>query len=215
MIERISNPNQKYIIWDGESESLNLFSTRFWQLGLLVCEGNKVLEEHLLWIKWPDLKVGIEAARITQFSDKLYKEKATENEKVLDFFESYLYNPEYLVMFFNGLNFDCMVHNSWRRMLGRKSDYSYLDRCIDVHSISKGYKFDIPYRKSDNFLAYQFSMLSQIRKGTKTNLQAMGKEFKIDFNPTIQHEGVQDCLLTNKIWNYGLKPKLENWLLLT
>ena len=38
--------NQKYLVFDTETEGLNLFSSKTWQLSWIVCQGNKTLETH-------------------------------------------------------------------------------------------------------------------------------------------------------------------------
>ena len=216
MIERIQDSKCRYLVYDMETQNLNTAMDNLpWQLGFLICEGNKILEEHCAYIKWPKMVLSEGAAKVTRFDIKHYEANAVENEKILDHFESYLYNPDYLILGQNVLCFDTLVHNIWRKALGRKTDYSFIDRVVDSHCIAKGIKLEMPYRKSENWLGWQYSMSSVIKKGLKTSLTTLGKENKIDWDYENLHSAASDINLNWVVWNKYCKPKLENWLLLT
>ena len=70
--------DQKYITWDVETEGLNLVHSKPWQIAWIVCQGDKVLEKFDFYIKWDDLKVSEDAARITGFSREDYNRKAID-----------------------------------------------------------------------------------------------------------------------------------------
>lgn len=214
MIQEILNPNLKYIVFDTETENLSLMYNKPWQLGLLICEGYKTISENLYYIKWDNLNVSEGAAKATRFDERNYKLKAIENESILNIFEEYLYNPEYLILGHNILQFDIYIHNIWRRSLGRKTDYSYVNRFIDTNAIAKAIKLERPYKKDDNFLAWQYQMLNVRKKGLKSSLTHLGKENDIEWDYDNLHEGLKDCQLNNLIWNRILKNKMEGWLML-
>ena len=215
MIERIQSPDFKYILADFETTCLNLNSVKPWQLAFLVCEGGKVIEEKQFYIKWDSLRLSDGAKQVTRFDEKKYKEEAKENEVVLDIFERYIYDKNYFIIGHNYLFYDSYVHDSWRRYLGKKTDYSYVDRIIDTNSVTKGIKLDIPYRRGDSWLGWQYQVGSVLKKGLKSSLTTVAKENKIDWNFDTLHEALSDIRLNNIIWNKYCKPKLENWLLLT
>ena len=213
MITDFFKQDKPIIIWDTETEGLCKFFSRPFQIGFLIVENNKIIKEYESCIKW-DLKISKDAARVTKFDEKHYKEHATQNKEILDIFESYLYNPNYYIMGMNILSYDSLIHNTWRRNLGFKSDYSWLNRLIDIHPLAKGAKLEIPYNRNDDFLAYQFRMSSIKKKGLKTNLGFLAKENKIELDENKQHSGLYDCHLVLSIWNKWLKNKLEGWLMI-
>lgn len=206
-----NNNDKKYLVFDTETCSLGLsdLNNKPWQLGMLVCQGTQILKKELFYIRWPDLKLSEDAARITRFNQKEYDEKAEDSIKVLDYFESYLYNKDYLIMAHNGLGFDVYIHSIWRLNLGLKRDWSYLPRFIDTNALAKGIKLHRSYRPGDNLLAYQYSMLSIVRKDIKTNLKHLSVEFDIPSQDTELHSGLYDCLILWRIWNKWLKWQVE------
>ena len=51
------NKNQKYIVFDTETEGLNLINSRPWQIAWLVVKGDKIQEKHDKFIHWPNINV--------------------------------------------------------------------------------------------------------------------------------------------------------------
>lgn len=204
------NDNQKYLIWDLETCNLNLLNNNLpWQIGFLLAEGNKIINSKSYMLKWPNLKVSEGAARATRFNMTEYKAKAVNPAPVLEEFESYLYNKDYSIIYHNGLGFDTYVHNIWRNALGKNEpDFSYLDRVYDTNALAKGIKLGIKRQKNQNFLAYQYSMLSIVQKGLKTNLTSLGKELGIEFNYETLHNATEDVKLNFIIWNKWIKNNI-------
>ena len=61
---------QNYLLFDYETCNLNLISgNKPWQLAFMVVENNKVVEKKDYWLKWDDLNVSPEAAKITGFTE--------------------------------------------------------------------------------------------------------------------------------------------------
>lgn len=196
------NNIQKYLIWDVETANLNLVHKNFsWNIAWLVCQGDKILEKHDYFPFWPDLKVSADAAKITRFNYDDYKKKSTPAKEVFDLFDSYLYNPEYLVIAHNGCHFDVYVHNICRKELGKKTDYSYFDRFIDTNAVAKGWKLNIKLTKNDNRAEWMWRLNSIVQKGIKTNQTSLGKEFGIPFDYTQTHLALVDVHLNWEIWN--------------
>ena len=79
--------NQKYIVYDFETEGLNLRYSKPWQLGFIIAEGKKVKESYDLYIDFEDLNISDDARRLTGFSDTVYNKKKQDKQKVLDIFE--------------------------------------------------------------------------------------------------------------------------------
>jgi len=53
---------QKYVIFDTETESLNLVNSRPWQLSWTIAEGDKIIKNEDRFIYWDDLKMSDGAA---------------------------------------------------------------------------------------------------------------------------------------------------------
>ena len=55
---------QKYLVFDTETEGLNLITSRPWQVAWLIVEGGEILEKHDMFLDWPDLNVSEGAAEL-------------------------------------------------------------------------------------------------------------------------------------------------------
>jgi DNA polymerase III alpha subunit (gram-positive type) len=200
----------KYIVFDFETESLNLRYSRPWQVAYIVNDG-KTIQEKDYKIYWPDFNISEGAAMVTRFDRRRYNETAVDSKQVLTEFDSYLYDPEYLIIYFNGLNFDSYQHASWRENLGLKPDWSYLSRTIDVHCLYKAYKFG--YKVDDNLELWQRKLSFLFKRGVKTSLSAMAKEFGLEVDETKTHDGLYDSHITlggfNKLkWQLDIKSPI-------
>ena len=192
--------NQKYLVFDFETENLNLvIKNRPWQLSYLICEGDRIIKESDNFIWWADLNVSKEAATITRFYYDKYKRLAKPAAQILNEFESYLYNEEYLIIGQNLLNFDIYVHNIYRKELGKKPDWSYTSRIIDTNALSKAFKLSSIV--GDDRPSWMFKMNNYRKKGLKTSLSLMGKELEIPFDYESTHDGLQDVKLNFFVWN--------------
>ena len=76
------NFKQRYIVFDTETEGLNLITSKPWQIAWIECEGKKVIKKHNRFIKWDDLNVSPDAARVTGF-DRDYYESVAEDPMVV------------------------------------------------------------------------------------------------------------------------------------
>lgn len=200
-------PNQKYLIWDLETQCLNLTLNNVpWEIGYLLVEGEKVLEQHHYRIWWDNFTISKGAAQVTRFDYADYKRTSKDSKLVLDDFEKHLYNPEIISVGHNLHNFDIYIHNQWRKKLGLETDYSYLNRCIDTNSIAKLIRLDIKEVKKENWMETMFRMSNFYQKGMKTNLTAMGKHYNIPYDYESLHSGINDVILNKLVWD---KMKLE------
>ena len=48
------NKKQRYVVFDTETEGLNLVTSRPWQVAWLVVEGDKIVSRNDKFIYWPD-----------------------------------------------------------------------------------------------------------------------------------------------------------------
>ena len=183
--------DQKYIIFDTETEGLNLRYSRPWQLSFIEAIGSKVVNSYDLFIDFEDLCPSEGAARVTNFSWSAYNSKKKDKVKVCNFFDKFLYDPDYLIIGHNILGYDIYIHNILRIACGKPSDYSYIERIIDTNCLSKAYKNGIKTFEGSGIL-WQYKWLNFFKKGVKTNQAAMLKEFGIEFDKNKLHDGMYD-----------------------
>ncbi len=198
-------PDRRYWCGDMETEGLNLFASRPWQVAWLVADAKQVYEreEHYIW--FGDIKVSQQAAIITRFNYALYKERAEDPRKVLDRMEERLYDSSLDIV---GQNFfyDGYIHNTLRRLCGKAPDWSWMTRMYDTNCLSKAYRKGIQPDMA-NFLAWEWKAQS-IHEKLKTRLQTMCEEFKIPFDPYRAHEALYDVDMTRLLYE-TLKWKVE------
>jgi len=195
------NPNELFLIVDVETENLRLIGkNRPWQISYMVYQNGKTLEIKDFYIKWDDLDISKDAARITRFDRNKYEKNAVDAEKALDEFEKYLNNESSVILWHNGHAFDCFVIKNWREALGKKNDYSYLDRAIDTNALARAVKKGVKKIDRKDWKLMMFRFASYREKGLKTNLTALGKEFGIQVDYECLHDSQKDVILTAKVF---------------
>ena len=196
------NNKQKYLIFDFETSNLNLVnpSSRPWQLSFIIATKDKIIEKHDHFLKWKDLKVSEGAKIATRFDYTKYKIKSEAPLPILRKIHQLLYDKKYKIVGHNLLGFDIYVHNTLRKALGLKSDFSYLTRLIDTNCLAKAYKEDIKLASKDSLLSWQFRLAGYIKRGLKTNLAAMLREFDIDFDKDKLHDSMYDIQMNLEVF---------------
>jgi DNA polymerase III epsilon subunit-like protein len=201
------NRKQKYLSLDCETSSLNLQARNNlpWEYGWTLFTLDGVIEEKEYHVKWPQLKTGEMKIRklvddMTGFSRKFENyDSWTDPETVLNEFEKHLYNPEIIPIAHNGLGFDVYMHNTHRKVLGRPSDYSYIERFIDTNAVAKGWKLGYNW-EGKNRIAAQYQLLDHRVRGMKTSIKALCKEFGIEYDIARAHHATYDVSLMNQIF---------------
>ena len=191
-----------YTFVDCETLNLCLHSCHNlpWQIAMIKVKGNKKIDEKDFYIKWDtDLKISNEAARITRYSQSKIDKDGIKPEEAFPTIDDWFINCDYIVGH-NVLGFDIYLIKSLYKLFGKDCNF-ITNKVVDTLSIARGYKLGINYDLSNSFLEYQYKMLHTRRKGVRTNLTALGKEFNIDHNYEKLHNAIVDLELNLKLWN--------------
>ena len=193
--------NQKFLVFDYETCNLNLssYENKPWQIGFIICQGSKVLKKFDLLISWDELNVSAEAARITNFSKERYDKGKKNPLKCLDCLEKYLYDDDFLIVGHNVLGFDVYIHDIHRKLCGKKTDYSYIDRVLDTKCIGRAIKNDSYYNPDSSLISWQYKLLNYRKKGVKTNLKQLCKDYSIEFDNLKLHDALYDVEKTFEV----------------
>lgn len=196
------NPDQYYICFDFETCNLNLVDTdnKPWQLSYLLSKGQEIYHRSDNYILWPDLKMSREAAEVTHFNREKYERLAKDPGPILSEFEKYLYDDKFLIVGQNLLGFDVYVYNIYRRCLGLKVDYSFLERIIDTNCVAKAIKKQFRPLPGESMLSWQYKLADFREKGLKTSVLAQLKEYKIPFDEHRLHDSMYDVEMNFKIF---------------
>lgn len=197
------NKKQRYLIFDTETEGLNLINSRPWQVAWILAEGDKILEKHDLYIRWEDLNISDEAAKITGFSKQAYDRRSLDPKEVFQKFSKYLEDENNLIIGQNLLGFDVYMVNIWRKEIGLPSDYSFINRIIDTKSIATAIAKEIPVQK-ENLLSWQYRLLNHKERGLKTSQATLLKKYDIPHDPKRLHDAMYDIEMNFRIFRKQL-----------
>jgi DNA polymerase III epsilon subunit-like protein len=190
---------QKYIVFDTETEGLNLHSSRPWQIAWIVCQGYNVLETHNRFLSFNDLDVPDVVKKLTGFSWDVYNKKKEPPKKVLEDFESYIYDPQYKIIGQNLLGFDVYMISQLQRMFGKKVDYSYLERILDTRALGKAHKEGLDKPK-DDFLSWQYKIINDRSLKAKVSQNQLLKYFGIEFEESKLHDALYDIQMCYNVF---------------
>ena len=197
------NKKQRYVVFDTETEGLNLVTSRPWQVAWLLVEGDKIIDKRDFFIHWPNLNVSEGAARVTGFSYKEYAKKSKPPNLVWEKFAHDLYNEDNLIVGQNLLGFDVYMVNVWRRLMGMDADHSYVNRIIDTKSLATAIAKDIPVEK-ENFINWQYRLLNYKERGLRTSQATLLKKYNIDHDPKRLHDALYDIEMNFKVFRKQL-----------
>lgn len=195
--------NQKYICFDFETCGLNLVDkdNKPWQLSYLLAQGNNIYHSSDNYLWWEDLKISSEAAIVTHFNREKYEKFAKDPLPILEEFEKYLYDPSFLIVGQNLLGFDIYIHNIYRRLLGKKSDFSYVDRIVDTKSLATAIKKNFRPQVNEKRITWLYKLCDFREKNLKTSALTLLKEYQIPFDENKLHDSMYDVEMTYKIFN--------------
>ena len=194
---------QRYVVFDTETEGLNLVTSRPWQVAWLLVQGDKIIDKRDFFIHWPNLNVSEGAARVTGFSYNDYAKKSVPPNVVWEKFSEDLYDKNNLIVGQNLLGFDVYMVNVWRKLMGMDADYSYVDRIIDTKSLATAIAKDMPVEK-DNFINWQYRLLNHKERGLRTSQATLLKKYNIDHDPKRLHDALYYIEMNFKIFRKQL-----------
>ena len=171
-----------------------------WQISMVRLQGDKIVAEKAYHVKWDThLSISDEAARITRFSQSKLNKLGLPPEEVLPTVIDWLDSADY-VSVHNLLGFDLYLIKDFYAFMGQ--DYKHLvNKIIDTLSIARGVKLGLKFKSNESFLAYQYRMNQVRKRGLKTSLAALGKEYEIQHDYANLHDALTDLKLNVKIWN--------------
>lgn len=171
-----------------------------WQISMIKLKGGKKVAEKDFYIKWDSkLKISKEAARITRYSQTKMDRMGVKPEEVFPTIQDWLDNCDYIAGH-NVLGFDFYLLKHLYARMGQKHTH-LAPKTIDTHCLAKGVKIGSRIAPNESLLAFQYRMLHIRKRGIKTNLAALGKEFEIKHNPDKLHDALVDLELNIKVWN--------------
>lgn len=194
-----------------DCETLNLCLNKShnlpWQVSMIKVQGDRGVSQKDFFIKWDtNLKISEDAARITRYSQSKIDKHGLPPDEVFPTIQDWLDNSDYVVGH-NILGFDIYLIKDLYEAHG--ADWKPLvNKVIDTNCIARGVKMGLQYRPESDFTSYQYRVYHTRKKGLRSSLTALGKEFNIDHDYENLHNAIVDLELNIKVWN-KLKWQLE------
>lgn len=204
------------VLFDFETESTNLNLARPWQFAYLEADVDchmKKIED--LYIDIPDLNVSKDAARITGFNWETYHRVKRPASEVFDLIYNLFTNPENILVGHNILGFDVYIARTLARFLGKELPWDFLSRCVDTHCLARGLAYNSkPPRTQPEFLLWSYKMLHTHKRGTKTSLGHLCREYEIPFDSERLHDAQYDISVNLKLLSkikYEMELDFSSW----
>ena len=200
------NFKQRYVVFDTETEGLNLITSKPWQIAWIECEGKKVIKKHNRFIKWDDLNVSPEAARVTGFNRDHYESVAEDPAIVWKDFEKSIYNDNNIIVGQNILGYDIYILSVWLRNIGKRICHvNYINRCFDTKAVAMAIAKNNKNPDKNDLLAWQLRYLNYRERGLKTNQKYLLQNYGIDFDESKLHDALYDIeknfeIFQKQIW---------------
>ena len=197
--------NQKYVIFDTETEGLNLVTSKPWQLAWIEAEGKQIKKKQNRFLMWEDLNVSEDAARVTGFDYKSYVKQAEDPAVVYKEFIDLINQDDVIVIGQNLLGYDIYILGVIARQLGLKIDYSFVNRIFDTKAIATALAKGNKTPDNDDFASWQIKWLNYRERGLKSNQKYLLEYYNIDFDPKKLHDALYDIeknfeIFLKQIW---------------
>lgn len=191
---------QKYLIFDVESDNLNLAKVRPWQIAWALAEGNKITDTFNMYLDFPNFSIKPEIAKLNHFNKLTYDKNKKPMIDVWNLFKKELFNEDRIVIGQNLIGFDVYAIASLQKYLGEKPDYSYMKRIYDTRPLGKAYKDEVAFPTSGDLLSWQFKIMHDKSSKTKSSQLYQLKNLGIDFDESMLHSAEYDIACTFKIF---------------
>ncbi len=202
-MEKLSyNNKREIVIFDLETENLNLIAGKPWQIAWTRMKNGKVLDTQERYIFFEDLRVSKQAAIVTRFDYNYYKSRARPAEEVWEEFAPILYDSEVYLSGHNLASFDLPVMQTWGKLVGKWKGWADIyDRVIDTLLLGRIFnRNEVP--DMENFLSCQLKEVGKPPKGSKKcKLSDLAGYLGIEVENTRLHGALYDIELNAKVLN--------------
>ncbi len=195
--------NLEFTVLDAETEGLNLYFDRPWQMGWLECKGKNIVKVQNRYLWWDDFRISKGAAAVTKFNYDEYKDKAEDPKKVYEEFHDQVYDSNKYHIAHNYLKIDLYMINTWRRGIGLKPDYSFVnEKLIDTDALEKGIIKGM--QPQTPRIQWYYKLSSLLEKGLKSNLGLCARKYGIKLDESLQHKAEYDIILNWEVFKCQL-----------
>lgn len=199
--EDFSLKDKRIILFDTETEGLNLRTSRPWQIAWVEMKNGKVLNKEMHYLAWDNLNVSKEAAAVTGFDKRVYDAKKEDPKKIIDKFWNLIHQPDTILAGQNIIGFDIFILNIARKCIGYLEDYSFLYKCIDTVPLSRAYLLNFHRSENETMIEFCYKLLNFKPKGRiSVKLSSMLDKFGIKYKEDKLHDALVDTEMTGELF---------------
>lgn len=199
--EDFSLKDKRIILFDTETEGLNLRTSRPWQIAWVEMKNGKVLNKEVHYLAWDNLNVSKEAAAVTGFDKRVYDAKKEDPKKIIDKFWNLIHQPDTILAGQNIIGFDIFILNIARKCIGYLEDYSFLYKCIDTVPLSRAYLLNFHRSENETMIEFCYKLLNFKPKGRiSVKLSSMLDKFGIKYKEDKLHDALVDTEMTGELF---------------
>lgn len=199
--EDFSLKDKRIILFDTETEGLNLRTSRPWQIAWVEMKNGKVLNKEMHYLAWDNLNVSKEAAAVTGFDKRVYDAKKEDPKKIIDKFWNLIHQPDIILAGQNIIGFDIFILNIARKCIGYLEDYSFLYKCIDTVPLSRAYLLNFHRSENETMIEFCYKLLNFKPKGRiSVKLSSMLDKFGIKYKEDKLHDALVDTEMTGELF---------------
>jgi DNA polymerase III alpha subunit (gram-positive type) len=192
--------DQKYIIFDAETEGLNLRYSRPWELSYLIAQGNSVIRKKQLYIDIEGLYLKPFIKKLCGFDQKLFDQNKIAPDKAWDEFKEFLYDPSYKLVGQNILKYDIHILAVLAEICGEDIDFSFIDRILDTRPLALAEKNNLEKPRKGDIVQWQYKVLNDRSLKGRVSQKMLLKYFGIEHDEGLLHDGLYDCEMTWEIF---------------
>jgi DNA polymerase III epsilon subunit-like protein len=85
-------------------------------------------------------------------------------------------------------------------LLGKNTDYSYVNRIVDTLCVAKAQHSDIKFKAGQSLINWQYRLTNFRKRGMKVSLKAMCKANEIEFDESKLHDALYDIKLNKQVF---------------
>lgn len=200
--------DQKYLVFDCETEGLSLKYSRPWELSYSICQGNKILFQKQCFIDVPGLDLPGFIKKMCNFDQKKYDREKRLAREVWEEFKKYLYDENYKVVGQNIIKYDTSILAILAEMCEEDIDFSFIDRILDTRPLALAHRCGIEKPRNGSLIEWQYKILNDRSLKARVNQKALLKFFGIEFDENQLHVADYDIKMTWEIFKQ-LRKALE------
>lgn len=212
MPDESPSPNLNLMRYDKKSkflyidfESYNLCLHRDfnapWQAGLMMVQNNQILDSRELLFNWGGkYQMRSSNPSFNHYSERIIQEKGQPPKQAFDTILDYFNQCDYIIGH-NLLKFDVFILKELYALYSSGDYRQWIPRIIDTKCLALAISLNVNKSLDESLQEFQFRFLNYFKKGLKTNLTYLCKNYGIEVDETRLHDAIYDLKKNLEVFN--------------